>query len=394
MNGFFPGIMKLSRRLLLLFLLLPLAAVVPVQAVGGVKYLLYVGTYTNHGSKGIYAYRFDSSSGALDPLGLAFETPQPSFLAETPSARFLYAINELDQWDGKPTGGVSAFSIDSATGRLILINQVSSLGPGPAFITLDRTGRYAFVANYTEGSVAVFRLLPDGRLGPSTAYVRHHGSSVNSERQEGPHAHCVALAPDNRFALVADLGLDQVFVYPFDASQGTLGEPRIVKVAAGSGPRHLAFGANGKFVYLISEMHSTVSVYAYHPSNGGMELVQTISSLPAGFEGSSTAAEIVVHPSGKFLYASNRGDDCIAVFRVNELKGTLTSVEYVPTGGKTPRNFAIDPSGQWLLAANQNSDNVVTFRINRGTGRLTRTGQPIQVFSPAMVDFIASAKEK
>ncbi|HTV58252.1 MAG TPA: lactonase family protein [Verrucomicrobiae bacterium] len=392
MRTSFQATMRLSRRLVLLFL--ALAVALSVHAAGAAKYLVYVGTYTNHGSKGIYAYRFDTESGALDSLGLAVETPQPSFLAASPSGRFLYSVNELDQFDGKPSGGVSAFSIDSATGRLTLLNQVSSLGPGPAYITLDRTGRFVFVANYTEGSVAVFRLSPDGNVGASTAYVRHDGSSVNPERQEGPHAHCVLLSPDNRFALVADLGLDQVFVYPFDASRGTLGQPRIVKVAPGSGPRHLAFGANGKFVYLISEMRSTITVYSYNSSDGAMHRVQTISSLPPGFKGSSTAAEIVVHPSGKFLYASNRGDDCIAGFAVDSTKGTLAPIEYVPTGGKTPRNFAVDPSGEWLLAANQDSNNVVTFRINRKTGRLTQAGAPIEVFSPAMVDFVQPAKEK
>ncbi|HKN60682.1 MAG TPA: lactonase family protein, partial [Candidatus Acidoferrales bacterium] len=256
-------------------------------------------------------------------------------------------------------------------------------------IVLDRTGRFALVANYGGGSVAVLPLLPDGKLGESTAFVQHKGSSVNHERQEGPHAHATAMSPDNRFAVVADLGLDQLLVYPFDASRGALGPPRIIKTDPGVGPRHLTFSNSGNSVYVINEMASTVTVYSYDPRDGAMAPIQTVSSLPANFTGKNTAAEIAFHPSGKFLYASNRGDDnSIAGFAVDPRKGTLALIERVPTGGKTPRNFAIDPSGEWLLAANQDSNSVVTFRINKESGRLTPTGESIEVNSPAMVDFV------
>jgi 6-phosphogluconolactonase len=353
------------------------------------RYLLYVGTYTDHGSKGIYAYRFDARTGKSSPLGLAAASPEPSFLTVDASGHFLYAVNELESYQDQPTGAVSAFAIDPASGKLSSLNVISSHDGGPAHITLDHTGKYALVSNYTRGSVAVFPLLKDGRLGEASAFVQHRGSSVNKERQEGPHAHAVAMSPDNRFALVADLGLDQVFAYPFDAANGTLGpEPRITKTHPGSGPRHLVFGPHGKFVYLINEMQSTVVTYAYRPSDGELRELSTTSTLPDGFSGDNTAAEIAIHPGGRFLYASNRGPDTIAVFSINPAKGTLAHVEFVSTNGKTPRNFAIDPTGSWLLAANQESDDVVVFRINRKTGRLTPTGQVLRVPSPTCLKFV------
>jgi 6-phosphogluconolactonase len=352
---------------------------------------VYIGTYTDSGSEGIYVSRFDPATGRLTSPELAAKIPDASFLAAAPDAHFLYAVDELDHFNGEKTGAVSAFSIDSLTGKLILLNQVSARGAGPAHIALDRTGRFVFVANYTGGSVAVFRLLPGGKIGESTAFDQHYGSSVNQDRQEGPHAHAIAISPDNRFALVADLGLDQIFVYPFDASLGALERPRVVKTDPGSGPRHLTFSKGGKFVYVINELKSSITVYSFGLSNGAMSPLQTVSSLPAMFAGTSTSAEIVLHPSGKFLYASNRGDDSIAAFAVDPAKGTLALIGHVSTGGKTPRSFAIDPSGQWLLAANQNSNSVVAFRINRESGRLTPTGQSVEVKSPAMLDFVPRA---
>ena len=319
----------------------------------------------------------------------------PSFLVVSPDRRFLYAINETDHFNGQPTGGVSAFSIAPATGKLTLLNQVSSLAPGPAYITLDRSGHYVLVANYDEGSVAVYRIMPDGKIGDSTAFVRHYGSSVNAERQKGPHAHSIAMSSDNRFAIVADLGLDELIVYPLDASQGTLGTPRVIKTDPGVGPRHLTLASSGKFVYVINELKSSLTVYSYNASDGDMTPLQKISTLPNNFHGENTAAEVVLDPTEKFLYASNRGDDnSIAVFAVDPKKGTLTAIEYVPTGGKTPRNFAIDPSGQWLLAANQDSNNIVTFRINAKSGRLTPAGKSIEVNSPTIVDFVPLIAEK
>lgn len=365
-----------------------LAAAILARAAAPAKYLVYIGTYTDHGSEGIYVCEFDPASGRLTAPKLAAAASEPSFLAIAPSRRFLYAVNEFDRFHDQPTGALTAFSIDSATGELALLNQVPSRDSGPAFITLDRSGGYLLVANYTLGSVAVFPVLPDGRIGESSALVRHQGSSVNPERQAGPHAHAMVMSLDNRFAIVADLGLDQLLVYPFDASRGTLGQPHTIQAEPGVGPRHLVFAASGKMVYVINELSSTVTIYSYHSSDGAMAPVQTVSLLPTPFAGESAAAEVVLGPSGRFLYGSNRGDDSIAVFGVNPKTGTLTVIQHVPTGGKTPRSFAVDPSGEWLLAANQDSNSVVTFRINKESGRLTSAGQSIQVNSPAMVDFV------
>ncbi len=376
-------------RWILLLAVLAVAAIVSVHAAPAALDFVYVGTYTGHGSEGIYVCEFDPATGRLTPPEIAAKTPSPSFLAVAPGKEFLYAVNETDQFNGQAAGAVSAFAMDSSTGKLKLLNQVSSRGSGPAHIVLDRTGRFALVANYGGGSVEVLPLLPDGKIGESTAFVQHKGSSVNHERQEGPHAHAIAMSPDNRFAVVADLGLDQLLVYPFDASRGALGQPRIVKTDPGAGPRHLTFDNSGNFVDVINEMASTVTVYSFDPRDGAMAPLQTVSSLPGNFSGKNTAAEIVLYPSGKFLYASNRGDDnSIASFAVDPSKGTLAPIERVPTGGKTPRNFAIDPSGEWLVAANQDSNTVVTFRVNRETGRLTPTGESISVGSPTMVDFV------
>jgi 6-phosphogluconolactonase len=378
----------------ILFSILAAGIVITVRAAASQTDFVYFGTYTGMGDGGVYVSRFDGVTGRVAPPEFAAKVSQASFLVAAPGGKFLYAVNEFDQFNGQATGAVSSFSIDSATGKLSLQNQVSARGAGPAHIILDRTGQFVIVANYTGGSVAVFRLSPDGKIGESTAFDQHSGHSVNHERQEAPHAHAIAMSPDNRFALVADLGLDQVFVYPFEASRGTLGQPRIVKTDPGVGPRHLTFGGNGKFVYVINEMQSSITVYAFDPGDGAMAPLQTISSLPAKFAGTSTSAEIVLHPSGKFLYASNRGDDSIAAFTIDRGKGTLALIGHVSTGGKTPRSFAIDPSGQWLLAANQNSNSVVAFRVNRESGVLTPTRQSIEVNCPAMVDFVPRAGQQ
>jgi 6-phosphogluconolactonase len=373
------------------FLLIALASSVraPQAQQAQQKYLLYVGTYTDHASKGIYAYRLDASTGKLSSLGLAGESAEPSFLALDSSGRFLYAVNETVSYNGQSTGAVSAFAIQPETGKLSLLNQVSSRDEGPAYITLDRTGKHALVANYPRGSVAVFSVLQDGRLGEATSFVQHKGSSVNPQRQKGPHAHAVALSPDNRFAIVADLGLDQLLVYSFDAAKGTLGaNPRIAKANPGAGPRHLVFTSDGQFLYVINELQSTVVAYSYDAVAGTLHELQTISTLAKDFSGNNTAAEIEIDPSGKFLFASNRGNDSITVFAIDSHSGTLMHRETDPTGGKTPRNFAIDPTGSWLLAANQDSDDIVVFRIDRSTGHLTLIGEVDQVPSPACLMFV------
>jgi 6-phosphogluconolactonase len=375
-----------SSLIVCLFLLASL--VIPASAeTPAVKYLVYVGTYTDHGSKGIYAYRFDSATGQASDLGLAAESVQPSFLTADPSGRFLYAVNETDTYLGQPTGSVSAFAIDLATGKLSLLNEVPSRGAGATFITLDRSGKYALVANYNSGSVAVFPVLQDGKLGDSTAFVQHQGSSVDRERQAGPHPHEVVLSPDNRFAIVADLGIDQLVIYPFDPQHGTLGQPHLVKSAAGAGTRHLTFSPNGKFVYVIDELQNTIVSYAYTAKRGELRELQSVTTLPKDFKGTNTTAEIQMDPAGKFLYGSNRGYDSIAVFAIDHKNGTLKNVKFDPTQGKMPRSFALDPSGEWLAAANQGSDNVVIFRVDRKTGHLTPTGQVLHVFSPTCVMF-------
>jgi 6-phosphogluconolactonase len=369
--------------------ILAVAVILAVRATTRPREFVYIGTYMDRGSRGIYVSEFDSVKGSLTAPVLAAETSQPSFLAVSSDHKFLYAVNELNHFNGEPAGAISAFSMDPSTGKLTLLNQVSSRDPGPAYIALDGAGHFVLVANYDGGSVAVFRLLPDGQIGELSAFVRHKGSSANRERQEGPHAHAIAMAPDNRFAVVADLGLDELLVYPFDGSTGKLGTPRIIKTDPGAGPRHLVFSSNGKFVYVINELKSAITVYSYASRNGAMSPIQTVSTLPSGFTGSNAAAEVLLHPAGKFLYTSNRGDESsISVFAVDSRKGMLTFIEDVPSGGKTPRSFGIDPSGEWLLAANQDSNTIVTFRINRESGRLTGTGHSAEVKSPAMVDFL------
>jgi 6-phosphogluconolactonase len=354
------------------------------------KYLVYIGTYTEKKAKGIYAYRFDPATGQLSSLGLAAESVNPAFLAIDPSRRFLYAVNEISKYEGQSSGGVSAFAIDPVTGKLTFLNEVPSGGAGPAHLAVDKTGRYLLVANYGGGSVAVFPILKDGRLGEPSALVRHHGASINPQRQEGPHPHSIYLSSDNRFAICPDLGLDEVLVYRFDSEKGTLvpNNPPFAKVNPGAGPRHFAFHTSGKFGYVIDEMQSTVTVFSYEPASGTLHMLQTISTLPKDFEGESTCAEVQVHPSGKFLYGSNRGHDSIAVFAINNRKGTLTPIGYTPTLGKEPRSFAVDPTGAYLFAANQNSDSIVQFRIDPNTGRLAPTGQVLEVPSPVCVIFV------
>ena len=380
--------MKLAHRISLYFLLLIFCSSIVVAETN--KYLVYVGTYTVRGSKGIYAYRYDAANGQLEDLGLAAETPSPSFLAISPNHKFLYAANETDEYQGQSSGIVSAFSIDTKTGKLTFLNRVASRGASPCHISLDHTGKFVLVANYTGGNLAVFPVGEDGRLGEASDFIQHEGSGPNKDRQEKAHAHWIDLSADNRFALNADLGLDEVFVYRFDANKGKLtpNNPPFAKVAPGAGPRHLAFHPNGKFAYVIDEMASTITAFSYEAKGGKLKELQAVSTLPKDFSGENTTAEIVVHPSGKFLYGSNRGHDSLAVFAIDPAKGTLTFVEHVSVKGKTPRNFEIDPSGKRLLAANQDTDNIVEFAIDPTTGKLTPTGTELKVLAPVCIKFV------
>jgi 6-phosphogluconolactonase len=354
------------------------------------SYLVYVGTYTGPRSKGIYAYRFNAATGQSASLGLVAETTNPSFLVIDRTRRFLYAVNEVSDYQGQKSGGVSAFAIDRKTGRLTLLNEVASRGADPCYVTLDTTGKYVLVANYGGGTVVAFPVRKDGRLGEPSAFVQHTGRGHDPERQEAPHAHEIEVSKDNRFALAADLGLDELLVYHFDAAHGALSPntPPFAQVKPGSGPRHFAFHPNGKFVYVINEMGSTVTALSYDSANGVLQEKQTISTLPQDFKGKNDTAEIEVHPNGKFLYGSNRGHDSIAVFAVDP-QGMLRAVEYVSTEGKTPRSFAIDPTGSFLFAADQGSNKIAVFRIDSSTGRLTSTGHVLDAPSPVCIKFLA-----
>ncbi len=390
--------MKITRRFFAVLFLLsaPLLllsrAQTPDKPAAKGQYIAYVGTYTSKtDSKGIYAYRFDSEKGQLTAIGVAAETTDPSFLAVHPNGKYLYAVNEIGNFNGGTSGAVSAFAIDAKTGTLKFLNQVPTRGAGPCYVSLDKNGEFVLVANYDSGSIASFPVQSDGSLGTTSGFVQHSGSGPDKERQEGPHAHWIGTSPDNRFALAVDLGLDQVIVYGFDSSKGIF-TPMLsgfAKVKPGAGPRHLAFHPDGKFAYVLSEVESSVTVFSYQPKTGTLTSLQTISALPKDFSGHKEAAEIAVHPSGKFLYTSNRGHDSIAVFAIDEKKGTLKSLGQVLTGGKTPRHFAIDPTGAYLLAENQESNNIVVFHIDPATGSLTPTGQTIEVPSPVCITFVA-----
>jgi 6-phosphogluconolactonase len=356
--------------------------------------LVYFGTYTNDASKGIYVSRLDLSSGALTAPELAVETTSPSFLALHPSRRYLYAANEVRSFEGQETGAVSAFAIDAATGRLTTLNQQSSGGSGPAHLVVDRSGQNVLVANYGGGSVAVLPVGTDGRLRPPSAVVQHTGSSVNPKRKSKPYAHSINVDPGNRFAYAADLGIDKVMIYRFDPAAGTLvaNDPASASVAPGSGPRHFAFDPTGSHAYVINEMLMTITAFSHDAARGALAEVQTISTLPPGqdvAQGFSTA-EVQVHPSGRFVYGSNRGHDSVTVFARDASSGRLTFLQNVPTQGAFPRNFGIDPSGRYLLAANQRSNSVVVFRIDQDTGRLTPTGHSVTVGTPVCVTFVAS----
>jgi 6-phosphogluconolactonase len=353
-------------------------------------YRVYVGTYTGPISKGIYAFPFDPASGKAGSLELVAQTTSPSFLAVDARQHYLFAANEISNYEGKKSGGISAFALDSKSAKLAFLNEVSSRGAGPCHLAVDRTGKYVLVANYDSGSIAAFPIQQDGRLGEASSVIQHAGHGPDAERQEGPHAHDITISADNRFVIANDLGLDQLLVYHFDPTKGTLAanQPAFASVEPGAGPRHSAFHPSGRFLYAINEIAGSISAFNYDAHSGVMRHLQTISTLPTDFKDKNESAEIVVHPSGKFLYGSNRGPDTIAVFAIDPAKGTLKLVETVPTQGKAPRNFAIDPSGKYLLAANQDSNNVVVFRIDPKTGRLTATGQVIEIPSPVCLVFV------
>ncbi len=351
------------------------------------KLWVYVGTYTKGtASQGIYLLQLDLARGELTSLGLAAEAVNPSFVAIHPRRHWLYAVGELAAGAGKKEGGVSAYAIEPRSGKLTLLDRQSSGGVGPCHVLVDRSGQCVLAANYGSGGAACLPIGDDGRLRAATSIIQHTGSSINPERQAGPHAHSSTLDPANRFAFVCDLGLDKIMVYRLDAARGLLtpNDPPFASVAPGSGPRHFAFHPNGHFAYVINEMAATVTAFQYDAAHGRLLAIQTITTLPADFHGSNTTAEIQIHPSGKFLYGSNRGHDSIAMFAIDEPTGRLSPLGFESTRGKTPRNFGIDPSGAFLLAANMATDNVVLFRIG-ADGHLAPAGQSVSVPAPVCV---------
>ena len=379
------------------FALLATALNLAAQTPGNGQFFLYAGTSTSRGtSKGIYVYSYDSTNGKTEPLGLAAESPSPSFLAVHPNHRFLYAVNEISNLTapgvppGGRTGSVTAFSIDARTGRLTQLNAVPSKGGGPTHLSIDRSGKWVAVANYGGGSVALFPVHADGSLGDATGFSQHTGSSV-TPRQAGPHAHGAYFSPDGRFVFVCDLGLDKIMAYRVDPASGTLIslDPAFAPLKPGSGPRHMAFAPNGRFAYTANELGSTVTAFFYDKATGRLSEIQTLPAITGydGANGVNYPSEVDVDLRGRFLYAANRNGDNIAVFAI-AADGKLTPSSQTGTGGKYPRHFALDPSGNYLFAENQNSENIVEFRVDQTTGALTPTGVDLKISIPMCVVFV------
>lgn len=353
---------------------------------------VYVGTYTGAKSKGIYLLDLDTETGKLGNLRLAAEVAQPSFLAIHPSHKTLYSVSEVSEGK-KKTGAVTAFAINE-DGTLTKLNHQSSEGAGPCHIVVDLKGKAVLVANYRGGSIASLPIKDDGSLAPAVSVIRHTGSSVHPQRQKEPHAHSINVDPSNSFAFAADLGLDKVLVYKFDAASAklTANDPPAGLVAPGAGPRHFAFHPNGKTAYVINELGNTVTAFSFDASKGELKEIQTITTLPRDFKGTSYTAEVVVHPNGKLLFGSNRGHNSIASFLIGA-DGKLTATHHQTRGIRTPRNFAVDPTGKFLLVGNQDGHTIAVFRINENDGELTPVGDPAEAPSPVCIRFLTTAKK-
>ena len=352
--------------------------------------LVYVGTYTTGKSEGIYLYRMNLLSGELKHVATTSGVVNPSFLTLDAERRYLYAVNEVTDFAGKPGGAVSAFAINRKTGKLQFLNQQPSLGGAPCYVTVDRTGGFLLVANYGGGNVSVLSIERDGRLGGVTDVDQHQGSSVDPDRQNGPHAHSIVLDHTNRYAYSCDLGTDKIMIYRFDSEKGklTANKQPWVQVKPGAGPRHFTFHPGGRYGYVMNELDATVTAFTCDSSWGTLKETQTVHTLPEAFSGINTTADIHVSPFGKFLYGSNRGHNSIVVFEIEERTGKLRFIEHAATEGLTPRNFAIDPTGGFLLAANQDSDTIVTFRLDMATGKLKPTGYVTEVPSPVCLKIV------
>jgi 6-phosphogluconolactonase len=371
-----------------LFMVLRIA--LPEASASG--YFVFVGTYTDGDSEGIYVYRMDMQTGALALLSKAPGVENPSYLAISPSHKYLYAVNQLMEFNGQSGGAVSAFSIDGKTGNLTLLNQQPSHGAGPCYVSVDQNGEWVLVANYGGGTLAIFPVEGEGKLGEATDVVQHKGKSVNRKRQKSPHPHAIVLGPSSPYAFAVDLGIDRVINYKFDPTHGKLLKNKIpfTKTAPGSGPRHLTFHPNGKFAFLILELNSSMTSLHYNSEKGAFSEIQTISTLPDGFDKKNKSADVHVAPSGRFLYGSNRGHDSVVIYKIDQTTGKLTMVGFEPTQGRTPRNFAIDPTGRFLLVANQNSNNIVSFSIDQTSGKLKPTGNITILPNPVCLKFMSA----
>ena len=352
------------------------------------KRTVFLGTYTNGESKGIYSCRFDDETGTLTDYRLAAETPSPSFLALHPNGKFLYAVNETNDYLGEDSGAVTAYAItDPAGGELRKLNTMSSHGAHPCHLAITPGGRAVIIANYSGSTVASIEIKADGSLGRTLTRITHKGSSVLKPRQAAPHPHAVNLDPANKFVFIADLGMDEVLCYELLEGGRLSKQHSTTKIAPGSGPRHFAFHASARFGYVLNEITRTITAFRYNARNGELSKIQTISTVPEGWTRGSTA-EIFIHPGGRFLYCSNRGHDSIACFRIDPDSGRLTLVEIEKTGGRTPRNFNLDPSGRWIIAANQSSGDLHVFSIDQATGALEPAAGRIEMPNPVCVVFL------
>ena len=357
----------------------------------GQDYYVYVGTYTHGDSEGIYVYRLNGETGTLDYSSKIIGVENPSFLDIHPSGRYLFSVNEIGEFDGKVSGAVTAFYIHESTGEISFLNQRATGGGAPCHVSVDATGKCLLVANYSGGSVTAFPIGKDGRLGEASDFVQHRGSSVNPGRQSAPHAHAIMIDGSNRYAFAPDLGLDKILIYRLDLEGGKLipNTQPWARVHPGAGPRHLDFHPNGKFAYVINELDSTFTAFRYSENAGTLAEIQTISTLPGDFDGTSHCADIHVHPSGQFIYGSNRGHDSIVICAIDEDTGMLSYIDCESTRGQTPRNFSLNPEGTLLLAANQQTNNIVTFAIDADTGKLTEIGNVAGVPNPVCLKMFA-----
>jgi 6-phosphogluconolactonase len=357
--------------------------VLTLSTMSAQNWIAYVGTYTQGFSRGIYSLSYDPATGSLTPIALAAQTVSPSFLAAHPNGRILVAVNESRRYNGiANSGSVSSFSIDPATGDLTLINAVPTRGADPCHVTFDRTGRWLFVANYGGGNIAVFPVAENGTLSEATQIIQHEGSSANPVRQEAAHVHSVDVSPDNRYLYVSDLGKDQILVYNLDAATGRLTLHSTTNLKPGTGPRHLAFSRDRRYLYSLGEIAATVTTFRHDDATAALEELQSITTLPHGYIGEKSAAEIAVDPSGRFLYASNRAHNSIAAFSIDAEQGRLMLIGHVATQGRTPRHFTIDPDGSHLIVANQDTDTLTVFNIHPETGALLLASEPLGVPRP------------